>query len=85
MMPNLMSETKYVRSPANCQPCNEPRSGRRRVAAIAVAICIVLAVVWGEVWAIEYGTELAAQCSPEFTSAFDVECGATTAPIAIIH
>ena len=57
--------------------------------SIALAICIVLAVVWGEIWAIKHGTELAAQCSPGFTNAlaraFEGDCGAASASIAIIH
>ena len=85
MMTDPMPGTNCVQSTSNCSP----GSGSRRVAAIAIAICIVLAVAWGEVWAIEHGTELAAQCDPEYTNAFarafDGECGATAAPIAIIH
>lgn len=89
MMLNPMPEANCARSRTHCPPCNKPRSRQRGVVSIALAICIVLAVVWGEVWAIEHGSELAVQCSPEHTNsfarAFDVGCGATTAPIAIIH
>ena len=85
MMPNPTPEANCAQSPANRSRCTRSGGGRPGVAVVVAAICIVLAVVWGEVWAIEHGTELAPSCSAEYATAFDGECAATTAPIAVIH
>lgn len=76
----------------SCPRADTPRarrSGRRRVASLALAATVVAMVVLGETWAIEHASILVDQGSPTLASevvrVFGDASSDSGAPIAIVH